>query len=138
MPSEQEMKALRDRLRLFLVLIAGLIVLMTQPLPFRLAGILLALAALWIGFRLFGLLRRLHRAGTRTPGVITLITGVTLAAALLFLLIADAVWYPLVADLEHCQAGANTERASEQCQREARNRIDELIERLTGESRATP
>lgn len=138
MPTPQQMTLIRDRLRLFLVLILGLIVLMTQPLPFRLAGIVLALGALWIGFRLLGLLRRLRRRERRTPGLITLVIGVTLAAAMLFLLIADAVWYPLVADLEHCQAGANTQQASELCQREARTRIDQLIERLTPQNRATP
>ncbi len=131
------MKVIRDRLRLFLVLILGLIVLMTQPLPFRLAGILLSLAALWVGLRLWRMLSRLRRAGVRTPGVITLMTGITLASVLLFLLVADAIWYPLVSDLENCQAGANTEQASQACQRDARNRIDDLIQRLTREARPT-
>jgi len=131
MPDEQELKLLRERLRLFLLLILGLIVLMTQRLPFRLAGIVLALAALWVGFRLVGRLRRLRRAGRRTPGVITLVTGLSLAGVLFLLLVADAVYYPLVSDLESCQAAANTQQANDLCQREARNRIDQLIERLT-------
>ena len=131
MPGEPEMKRIREQLRLFLILILGLIIVMTQQLPFRLAGIVLAVGALWIGFRLVGTLRRLRRAGTRTPGALTLIIGLSLAMVMLFLLIADAVYYPLVSDLENCQAGANTQSARELCQREARTRIDDLLERFT-------
>jgi hypothetical protein len=137
LPGEQDMQLIRDRLRLFLVLVFGLVVLMTQTLPFRLAGIPLAVLALWIGGRLLLHLGRMRRSGSRAPGVITLITGLSMSAVLLFLLIADAIYYPLVLDLENCEAAAQTQSASEICQREARDRINDLLERLSREARST-
>jgi large-conductance mechanosensitive channel len=132
------MQLIRDQVRLFLVLIFGLIVVMSQSLPFRLAGIPLALFALWTGFRALVHLRKLRRGGSRAPGAITLATGMSLSAVLLFLLIADAVYYPLVRDLENCQAAAQTQSASDACQREAKTRISELLERFSREASSTP
>jgi hypothetical protein len=114
-----------------MIVLFGLVVVAQLPLPFRLAGIVLGLAGLWIGLQLLVRMARLRRTGVPIRGSIVVAIGLGLSAVLLLMLVAEAVYYPLVSDLERCRAGANTETAQAVCEQTAKTRIDNLVNRLT-------
>jgi hypothetical protein len=121
---------LRERLRLFLILVFGLLVVVQLPLPFRLPGIVLGVAAFWIGLRLLRAMARLRRVGVPIQGSIVVAVGLGLSTVLLLMLVAEAVYYPLVSDLQRCRSEANTQTARTACERDAKSRVDELVNRL--------
>jgi hypothetical protein len=120
-----------ERLRLYAVVLVGLIIVAQLPLPFRLGGIALGLGALWIGVRLLLRMARLRRAGGRPRGAVPVSVGLGLAAVVLLLLVAEAAYYPLAADLDRCRSQANTKTAQAACERDAKSRIDELVNRFS-------
>jgi hypothetical protein len=125
-----DIRAVSEQLRLFLIVLVGLILVTQLELPFRLAGILLGLLAIWLGVRLLVRMTRLRRIGVRPRGPIVVSVGLGLSGVLVVTLLAEAAYYPLAADLEACRSGANTETARKACDNAARDRIDHLVERL--------
>ncbi len=126
----EDAQVLGERLRLFLLVTLGLLVVAQLSLPFRLAGILLGVLAGWVGIRLLVRMARLRRAGFRTRGSILVSVGLGLSAVLMFTLVAEAAYYPLAAQLERCRSGANTQTAADACQQAARARINNMVDRL--------
>jgi hypothetical protein len=68
--------------------------------------------------------------GGRAPGRLPVSVGLGVAGVVLLFLLAEAAFYPLVADLERCLAGANTNTARARCQDESQQRLTDLVERL--------
>jgi hypothetical protein len=132
--AEASAERLRDRLTLYLVLLVGLVIVSQLQLPFRLAGILLALATAWVGVQLLILLSARRRAGLGARGWLLVCVGLGLAAVLLLLLVAEAIYYPLVSDLEHCRSQADTQVEQQACERTTKDRMNDLINRLDGPS----
>jgi hypothetical protein len=129
-PSPADVRGVADQLRLFLILLIGLIVVSQLELPFRLAGILLGLATGWSGIRLLVRMNRLRRIGGRPRGPVLVSAGLGLSAVLLLMLLAEAAYYPMASDLERCRSGANTQTAQKACEDAARDRIDRLVNRI--------
>ena len=128
----------RERLRLFLILLLALVVVTQLELPFRLAGLVLGLAAGWTAVRLLAQLGSGRAgAGQGARSWVLVIGGLGLAGVLTLLLLAEAVYYPLVSDLEKCLAGANTQTAQQACQDASKDRLDRLVDRLKNHA-ATP
>jgi hypothetical protein len=120
---------LRDRLRFFLLLLLALLVVDQLTLPFRMAGIGFAVAALWVAIRLLAQLIG-GRAGP-DPGArswLAVISGLVLAGVMLVALLAEAVYYPVISDLERCTAGANTETAKQACKDASNDRVNKLLD----------
>jgi hypothetical protein len=125
----------RDRLRLFLILLLALVVVTQLELPFRLAGLGFGLAACWVAGQLMIQMGR-HRTGT-DPGArgwLLVIGGLALTGVLMLMLIAEAVYYPVVFDLERCTAQANTQTAKQACEDASRDRLDRLVDRFSERS----
>lgn len=116
----------REQLRLFLILLLGLIIVSQLPLPFRLGGFVLSLAIGWVGIQLLIGMAALGRAGTSVRGWPSVIIGLVLAGVLTLILALQAVLYPVTADHERCLSEANTLRAKDACERSYRERLDEL------------
>jgi hypothetical protein len=121
---------LRERLWLYVVLLIGLVIVSQLPLPFRLAGIVLALGTAWVGIQLLIMISARYRAGLGGRGWIMVTVGIGLAVVLLLMLVAEAVYYPLVSDLEHCRSQAVTPSAEKACDRATKDRMDDLVDRL--------
>ena len=121
---------LREQLRLFLVLLLGLIIVNQLPLPFRLGGFVLSLAIGWVGIRLLIGMSALSRTGARVPGWPSVIIGLGLAGVLTLVLVVQAAYYPLNADREKCLSQANTLKAQEDCDQEFQDRFKELTDNL--------
>jgi hypothetical protein len=122
-----------ERLRLFLLVVLGLLVVAQLELPFRLAGLALAALAGWVGIRLLVRLAGLRKAGFRTRGSVVVSVGLGLTAVLLFTLAAEAAYYPLASQLERCRSAANTQTAQSACDEAARTRINDMVDRLSGQ-----
>ncbi len=118
----------------FLALVFGLVVVAQLRLPFRLAGIALALGAIALGVRLLILVGRRRRAGLGAGGWPVVAAGLALTGVLLMVLVAEAAYYPVVVDQERCSAAANTRIAQAACDRATRHRLDNLVDRLNGDS----
>lgn len=127
---EASTQRLRERLWLYVVLLIGLVIVSQLPLPFRLAGIVLALGTAWVGVQLLIMMSVRYRAGLGGRGWIMVSVGIGLAAVLLLMLVAEAVYYPLVSDLEHCRSQAVTPSAQKACDRATKDRMDDLVNRL--------
>lgn len=125
-----DVKAVSEQLRLFLIVLVGLILVTQLELPFRLAGIALGVLAIWLGVRLLVRITRLRRTGVRPRGAIVVSVGLGLSGVLVLTLLAEAAYYPMASDLEACRSGANTETARKSCDDAARDRIDRLVDRL--------
>jgi cytochrome c-type biogenesis protein CcmH/NrfG len=117
-------------MRLFLVTLVGMVVVWQLQLPFRLGGIVLSLIAIWTGIRLLIGLAAPARAGVRPRGRGGIITGLVLSVAVLLILAAEAVYYPVVSDLEQCRAEADTQTAQDLCDQATKDRIERLKEEL--------
>jgi hypothetical protein len=128
--AEASAERLRQRLRLFLIMLLGLMVVSQLALPFRLGGIVLALGTAWVGVQLLILMTARYRAGLGGRGWVVVSVGLALTAVLLLMLVAEAAYYPLVSDLENCRAGANTETAKNACDQDTKDRLDNLVNRL--------
>lgn len=120
----------RGRIRLFGLLMAALLIVMTLPLPFRLAGIAFAAGAIFMAIRSLAALASLRRLGVRSRGQVGLSLGLGVAAVLLLFLAAELAYYPVVADFERCSAGANTRTAQQACEQRSQQRLDEILDRL--------
>jgi hypothetical protein len=116
----------REQLRLFLILLLGLIIVSQLPLPFRLGGFVLSLGIAWVGIQLLIGLRALGRTGMSVRGWPSVIIGLVLAGALTLILAVQAVLYPMTADHERCLSEANTLQAKATCDRNYRDRLDDL------------
>ena len=103
---------IREQMRLFLVLLLGLVIVSQLALPFRLAGFALALATGWVGTRLLRGMSALSRSGAAVRGWPSVIIGLGLTAVLTLMLIITAAFYPMAAERERCLSEANTLRAS--------------------------
>jgi hypothetical protein len=140
-PDPAELKAQADRFRqrlwLFMLQILGLVVVFTLPLPFRLGGVVLAVAALWTGGRLVVTMSRQQGAGLGVRGWVFVPAAMGLAAVLLFDLLATAVYYPLVYDQEQCRATAISQADKDACDQAAKERLNRLLERLRKSSAGT-
>jgi hypothetical protein len=121
----------RSQARWFLVLLVGLFLTSRTQLPWRMAGLPLAAAALVSGSRLLGTQATLRRSGRAAPGFLAVAVGLGLVALALFQLLAEAAVYPVAADLERCTARASTLQASAECEREFERRLAEITSRLT-------
>jgi hypothetical protein len=121
---------IRARVSLLLVLVIGMVLLIATPLPFRLGALVLVAVSLWCSVSLLARLLRLRRAGMRPPGLVTVLTGLVITAAVGLTLVGDAVFYPLVVDLERCREQASTRTAQDACEADAEDRVDRLLERV--------
>jgi hypothetical protein len=132
-----EAARLKERVRLFLILLLGLVITAQLPLPFRLAGMVLALAGGWTGIRLIIMMARHRGPSLGIRGWILALGGLGLVGVLLLTLIAEAVFYPVVSDQERCIAGANTQTAQHACTKATKDHLDRLRRRI-GEDPASP
>jgi hypothetical protein len=123
---------IREQLRLFLILLLGLIIINQLALPFRLGGLVLSLAIGWVGIRLLIGMSALSRTGAPVQGWPSVIIGLGLAGVLTMLLIVQAAYYPLNADRERCLAEANTLKAVDDCDQDFQDRFRELTDELIG------
>jgi hypothetical protein len=121
---------IREQLRLFLILLLGVVVVSQLALPFRLAGLLLGLAAGWVGIRLLVDMVTVSRAGTAVRGWPSVLIGLGLTAVLMLVLAVQAIFYPVMSDREHCLAQANTISAQDSCDQRYENRLDRLTDDL--------
>ena len=120
----------REQLRLFLILLLGLIVVNQLPLPFRLGGFVLSLALGWVGIRLLIGMSALSRAGAPVRGWPSVIIGLALAGVLTLVLAVQAALYPITVDHERCLSGANTLKAKATCDQIYQDRLDKLTNEL--------
>lgn len=127
---EEATQRARQRIRLFGVLMAALLIVMTLPLPFRLAGIAFAAGAIFMAVRCLGALAALRRLGVRSRGQIGISVGLGVAGVLLLVLAAELAYYPVVVDFERCSAGANTSTAQQACEQRSQQRLNEILDRL--------
>ena len=125
----------RERLRLFIIMVLGLLLVSQLPLPFRLAGIALGLAGGFVGIRVLIGLAEMRRAGMGARGVVFTLFGLGLTGMLLLVLVSQAVYYPVVSDLEKCQARANTEAADQACVDETNDRFNNILDDLNQRAR---
>ncbi len=126
----------REQLRLFLILLVGLIIVTQLPLPFRLGGFALALAIGWVGIQLLISMMALSRAGTSVRGWLAVIIGLGLAGVLTLVLGFQAVLYPMTVEHERCLSEANTLQAKETCNRLYQERLEKITRDLR--TRPTP
>jgi hypothetical protein len=124
---------LRRGVRLVGILLLSLIVVSQLPLPFRLAGIAFGVAAVVVSLRALGRLSQLRRAGGRPPGQVALSVGMGLASVVTVLLLVDAVAYPVEYEHQRCLAGAMTNTAREDCDRQAELDTREHFEGIFGD-----
>ncbi|MBT0767930.1 hypothetical protein KIH74_03285 [Kineosporia sp. J2-2] len=138
-PDELKVIALRtrDRLRLFMIMVIGLLIVSQLALPFRLAGIALGLAAALVGVRVLIGLAEMHRSGMGARGLVFTLFGLGLTGMLLLVLVSQAVYYPVVSELEECQARANTESAAEACVDATNDRFNNILDDLNQRARNT-
>ncbi|GAA3616773.1 hypothetical protein GCM10022223_36610 [Kineosporia mesophila] len=118
----------RSRLRLFMIMVLGLMIVAQLELPFRLGGIPLGLAAGWVGIKVVIGLAEMRRAGLGSRGIIFTLFGLGMTGYLMLILVAHAVYYPAVSDLEQCQARANTESAQQICTDDYNERFDKILQ----------
>jgi integral membrane sensor domain MASE1 len=118
-------------MRLFLVLLLGLIIVGQLPLPFRLGGLVLAVAIGWVGSRLLTGMSALSRSGAAVRGWPAVIIGLGLATVLTLILLIQAAFYPINADRERCLSEANTLEAKALCDRNYQDRIDDMTRQVT-------
>jgi hypothetical protein len=121
---------IREHLRLFLILLLGLIVVSQLALPFRLAGLLLGPAAGWVGVRLLIAMLARSRSGTAVRGWPSVIIGLGLTVVLTLVLTVQAIFYPVMAERERCLSGANTLKAKDNCDQAYQDRLDDLTDKL--------
>jgi hypothetical protein len=122
----------RDRLRLFLILLLALVVVTQLELPFRLAGLGFGLATAWVaGLMMIQMARHRTGADPGARGWLLVIGGLALTGVLMLMLIAEAVYYPVVSDLERCTAQANTQTAEKACEDASKDRLDRLVDRFS-------
>lgn len=119
-------EGVREQLRLFLILLLGLIIVVQLPLPFRLGGLVLAAAAGWVGIRLLIAMGTLSRAGTAVRGWPSVIIGLGLTGVLTLVLGVQAALYPIIVEQERCLSGANTLKAKATCDQIYQDRLDRL------------
>jgi hypothetical protein len=93
------------------------------PLPWKVAAAVFGLAAVVLGVIA---LRAVWRAGARGALIPVLGTGLALSVLVLFGIVVVLLLWPVQAELERCQRDALTISASEQCQKD----FDEAIENL--------
>lgn len=118
-------------------MVIGLLIVSQLALPFRLAGIALGLAGAFVGIRVLIGLAEMRRAGLGARGVVFTLFGLGLTGMLLLVLVSQAVYYPVVSDLEECQARANTEAAAQSCMDETNSRFDSILDDLNQRTRNT-
>ena len=116
----------REQLRLFLVLLLGLVVVTQLELPFRLGGLLLGLGGGWVGIRLLISMTAVSRSGAEVRGWPSVIIGLGLTVVLVLVLTVQAVFYPVMSERERCLAEANTIKAQDSCDRRYQDRLDDL------------
>ena len=137
-PTGPSAERIREQLRLFLVLLLGLVVVSQLALPFRLAGLLLGLAAGWVGLRLLIDMLAQSRSGTQVRGWPSVIIGIGLTVVLMLVLTVQAVFYPVMSERERCMSGANTLKAKDNCERAYQDRLDDLTDSLRRRAGQTP
>jgi hypothetical protein len=130
------LEQVREQLRLFLILLLGLIIVSQLSLPFRLGGLVLALGIGWVGIQLLIAMMALNRAGTPARGWPSVIIGLGLAGVLTLVLGVQALLYPITVDHERCLSEANTLRAKSTCDRMYQDRLDKITNDLR--NRPTP
>jgi len=124
----------REQLRLFLILLLGLIIVSQLPLPFRLGGLVLAVAIGWVGIRLLIGMSALSRTGTKVRGWPSVIIGLGLAGILTVVLIGEITIYSIIVDQERCLSGANTIEAKDSCNEIYQERLKQRTTDLFGRS----
>lgn len=123
----------REQIRLFLVLLLGLIIVDQLSLPFKLGGLALSVAIGWVGIRLLSSMAALSRSGTPVRGWPSVIIGLALAGWLTLSLIFAAAFYPLISERERCLSEANTLQAKDACEKALQDRINELTREFPGQ-----
>jgi len=119
-------------MRLFLILLIGMIVVNWLPLPFRLGGLVLAVANGWVGIRLLVMMSALSRTGARVRGWPSVIIGLGLTGVLTLVMIGEIAIYSIIVDQERCLSGANTLKARANCERIYQEQLKERTTHLFG------
>lgn len=114
---------LRARTRLFGTLLVSAVVTALLPLPWRLSGLAFGLGTVVVGFQVIFALAATRRAGGRARGFLGVSVGLGVAAVLVVVTLAQAVFYPAVSDLQRCLSTASTLAAQERCTEEFRPRL---------------
>jgi len=129
----EELERARSRVRRFGLFMAALIIVTTLPLPMRLAGIAFAVATLWTAVQCLSTLATLHRLGVPVRGRIGVSIGLGVAGVLLAALLFQLAFYPLVEGYERCLGGANTSTAQHACEDQTKQRLQQLVDRVSGQ-----
>ena len=116
--------------RLFGISLVATIVVSGVNLPWKLTGFGFGLLTGYAGIRLLSDLSVLRRAGRPSPGRAGVIVGIGLAGLMLFLLLGEAVLYPLAAEQERCLGTALTHQDRKQCHQEFDRQQQELLRRF--------
>lgn len=115
---DREAATTRTLLRVFMLLLLGTLIASTFPLPWKVFGLLFALASLTVGIlALVGLVRQ------KAPALLRVTTSVGLVASLFLALGTGAaiLLWPVTERYEDCMATALTSQAQRQCQEDLRN-----------------
>ena len=120
-------------MRRFGLFMVALLIVVTLPLPLRLAGIAFAAATLWSAVQCLSTLASLHRLGVPVRGRIGVSVGLGVAGVLLVALLFQLAFYPLVEGYERCLGGANTGTAEHACQDQTKQRLQQLVDRFSGQ-----
>lgn len=117
-PSEKEIASTRTLLRAFILLLLGALLGSNFPLPWKVLGLVFALAALTVGIiAMVGVVRQ------KAPALVRMSTTIGLIAALMLTIgtgAAIALW-PITERYEQCMATALTSKAQQQCEDDLRN-----------------
>jgi len=119
-------------MRLFLILLIGMIVVNWLPLPFRLGGLVLAVANGWVGIRLLVMMSALSRTGAKVRGWPSVIIGLGLTGVLTLVMIGEIAIYSIIVDQERCLSGANTLKARANCEKIYQEQLKERTTNLFG------
>lgn len=129
---DQLEERVRSQTQWFGALILGLLLLSQTSLPWRMGGLAVAVAVLWVGTRLLAGLAAMRRLGRRRAGWLGVSAGLGFAMLMLIQLGAEAAIYPVVADRERCERRASSLTARGLCEQEYERRLTELTTRLRG------
>lgn len=123
-PSEKEIAATRNLLRIFMLLLLGALVSSNFPLPWKVLGLAFSLAALTVGILAMVNIVR-HKASV----LVRMSTTVGLVAALMLTIGTGAaiILWPITERYETCMATALTSKAQRECEEDLRN-LNGLLE----------
>ena len=115
----------------FGLLVLAALVTSSLPLPWQVAGLVFAVAAIGVGIRA---LVAVWKAGLRGTLVPVLVVGLVLAGLMSISLTAMLALWPVQVELQDCRRDALTIAAREACEEQYQESLVERLERATGQT----